>query len=110
MNRQANPSRDMLLGLLALQNGLIDQTQLASAINKCTVEPSKSLVENLLEDRSIEADQCAVLDSLAKIQIQKTGDLTQSLAASAQKVEATLRHWRFLACADRRDYRRHNRR
>jgi hypothetical protein len=91
MTRLADPSRELLFGLLALQNGLIEQTQLSAALNKWELEPGKSVVETLLEEGSIVRDQIRVIDTLAELHIKKSGDLPISLAATAQRVESPLR-------------------
>ena len=39
--------RDLLFGLLALQNGLIDQVQLVAAFQAWTLEKSQSLASHL---------------------------------------------------------------
>jgi hypothetical protein len=47
MPRPIDPARDLLVGLLALQNGLIDQAQLVAAFPAWTLDKSRSLADPL---------------------------------------------------------------
>ena len=56
MTRPRDPSRELLFGLVALQNGMIGPSQLSAAFSACKREPARSLVETILELGSIEHD------------------------------------------------------
>jgi hypothetical protein len=48
MPRPIDPSRDLLFGLLALQNGLINQAQLVAAFQAWTLVKARALAGHLL--------------------------------------------------------------
>ena len=62
MPRPIDPSRDLLLGLLALQNGLIDQGALVAAFQAWTRDESTSLADQLVARGGLDADACAGLE------------------------------------------------
>ena len=107
--------RSLLLGLLALQNGLIDQGQLVAAFQAWTLDKSRSLADHLEARGDLTAAKRALLDALAEVHLEAHGgDVEKSLAAvSAGKstreslarigdpdIEATLGH---VASAQRLD-------
>ena len=51
MPTTGDPSRDLLFGLLALQNGLIDQGQLVSAFQAWTREKARPMADHLVSRR-----------------------------------------------------------
>jgi hypothetical protein len=55
-------SRHLLFGLLALQNGLIDQRALVAAFQAWTRDKSKSLADQLVVRGDLDADACAGLE------------------------------------------------
>jgi hypothetical protein len=62
MPRPIDPSRDRLLGLLALQNGLINRAQLVAAFQAWTLDKSTSLADHLVARGDRDADACAGLE------------------------------------------------
>ena len=62
MPRPIDPARDRLVGLLALQNGLIDQAQLVAAFPAWTLDKSRSLADQLVARGDRDADACAGLE------------------------------------------------
>ena len=62
MPRPIDPSHDLLLGLLALQNGLIDQAQLLAAFQAWTLDKSSSLADQLVARGDLDADARAGLE------------------------------------------------
>ena len=56
MSKPSDPSRDLLFGLLALQNGLIDQGGLFTAFAAWTRDKGRSLADHLAEGRGLDAD------------------------------------------------------
>ncbi len=52
MSRPGDPSRDLLFGLLALQNGLIDQEALFAAFAAWTRDRARSLADHLVDART----------------------------------------------------------
>jgi hypothetical protein len=74
--------RSLLLGLLALQNGLIDQGQLVGAFQAWTLDKSKSLADHLEGRGNLTASKRALLDALAEVHLEAhDGDVYKSLAA-----------------------------
>jgi len=62
MPRPIDPARDLLLGLLALQNGLIDQAQLVAAFQAWTLDKARALADPLVARGDLDADACAGLE------------------------------------------------
>src|SRR5262249_16418259 len=74
--------RHLLFGLLALQNGLIDQGQLLLAFQALTRDKSRSLGEHLEARGDLTAAKRAVLDALAEVHLEAHGgEVEKSLAA-----------------------------
>jgi serine/threonine-protein kinase len=74
--------RHLLFGLLALQNGLINQGQLMLAFQAWTLDKSKSLADHLEARGVLTAAKRALLDALAEVHLEAhDGDVEESLAA-----------------------------
>src|SRR5262245_3878166 len=74
--------RDLLFGLLALQNGLIDQTQLAAAFHAWTRDKTRSLADYLMLRGDLDAEQRAGIEAMVALHLKKHGgDAEHSLAA-----------------------------
>ncbi len=76
-----DPSRDLLFGLLALQNGLINQVQLVAAFQAWTLDKARALAEHLIALGHLNDAQRAVVLALADLHVAKHGDVERSLAA-----------------------------
>ena len=73
---------DMLFGLLALQNGLIDQGQLVAAFQAWTRDKVHSLAEYLGARGDLDAEQRAGIEAMVELHLKKHGsDVAVSLAA-----------------------------
>jgi tRNA A-37 threonylcarbamoyl transferase component Bud32/dipeptidyl aminopeptidase/acylaminoacyl peptidase len=73
---------DLLLGLLALQNGLIDQVQLIAAFQAWTRDKSRSLAEHLVSRGDLDAEQRSGVEAMVALHLKKHGsDIERSLAA-----------------------------
>jgi hypothetical protein len=82
----ADPSRDLLFGLLALQNGLIDQSALVAAFHAWTRDKGRPLADHLVTRGDLDADQCGVIEALVDLHLKKHGGSTeQSLAVIPAK-------------------------
>jgi hypothetical protein len=81
MAAEADRARDLLFGLLALQTGLIEQSDLFAALNAWKGAARRSMAELLIGQGAIADDQCAVIDSLVALHPRKHGDSARSLAA-----------------------------
>ncbi len=64
---------NLLFGLLALQNGFIDQVQLVAAFQAWTREKRSPVAEQLVARGDIDAEQRALLESLVRQHIKKHG-------------------------------------
>ena len=76
--------RDLLFGLVALQNGLIDQDQLVAAFRAWTCDKARPLAEHLVARGDLDADDRAAVEAMVGLHLKKHGgDAEQSLAALA---------------------------
>jgi serine/threonine-protein kinase len=73
---------NLLFGLLALQNGLIQQAQLVAAFHAWTCDKAHLLAEHLVALGHLSAAQRAAIEALAALHVEKhDGDVEKSLAA-----------------------------
>src|SRR5262249_39412192 len=78
----AAADRPLLFGLLALQNGLINQGQLLAAFQVWTLDKAKSLADHLEARGDLTGAKRALLEALAEVHLEAHGgDVEQSLAA-----------------------------
>ena len=78
----AAADRHLLFGLLALQNGLINQAQLLAAFQAWALDKSRGLAEHLGSRGDLTGSKRAILEALAEVHLQAHGgDVEQSLAA-----------------------------
>src|SRR6516164_2780353 len=75
------PDRNLLFGLLALQNGLINQAQLVAAFQAWTLDKARALADHLITLGHLNRSQRAVVEVMAELHVAKHGDVEQSLAA-----------------------------
>jgi serine/threonine-protein kinase len=73
--------RHLLFGLLALQNGLINQVQLVAAFQAWTLDKARALADHFLALGHLNEAQRAVVEALADLHVAKHGDIERSLAA-----------------------------
>jgi eukaryotic-like serine/threonine-protein kinase len=73
--------RHLLFGLLALQNGLIDQGALVAAFQAWIRDKTRSLADQLVARGDLDADACAGLEAIVALHVKKHGDVERSLAA-----------------------------
>ncbi len=95
MSQPTDASRDLLFGLLALQNGLIDQEGLLAAFGAWTLDKGRPLAEHMVGRGDLQPEDRAVLEALAARHVGRHGGVEQSLAAvtvdrSARESVATL--------------------
>jgi tetratricopeptide (TPR) repeat protein/tRNA A-37 threonylcarbamoyl transferase component Bud32 len=82
MSRYDDAPRDLLFGLLALQNGMVNQPQLVAAFGAWTGSPGRSMADLLVEQGALSAPRRALLEALlAEHLAAHGGDPEQSLAA-----------------------------
>jgi hypothetical protein len=78
----AAADRHLLFGLLALQNGLINQVALVAAFQAWTLDKSRSLADHLEARGDLTGPKRAALDALAAVHVEAHGgDVEKSLAA-----------------------------
>src|SRR5262249_3291563 len=87
-SREARPmaaiaaDRDLLFGLLALQNGLIDQGQLVAAFQAWTRDRARPLADHLAARGDLDTDQRAGVEAMVELHLKKHGGSAEkSLAA-----------------------------
>src|SRR6516164_4724527 len=74
--------RHLLLGLLALQNGLIQPAHLVAAFHAWTGDKSRSLADHLIALGLLNPAQRSVIEALADLHVAAHGgDVERSLAA-----------------------------
>ena len=78
----AAADRHLLFGLLALQNGIINQVQLVAAFQAWTLERSRGLADHLQARGDLTASRRALIEALAEVHLDAHGgDVEKSLAA-----------------------------
>ncbi len=87
--------RNLLFGLLALQNGLIEQGQLVAAFQAWTRERTQPLAEHLMTRGDLDADDRFAIEALVTRHLKKHGDDTEKSLASIRTDRAT----REMLCA-----------
>ena len=65
--------RNLLFGILALQNGLIEQPDLIAAFQCWTKERSRPMAQILVERGALTEDDRAMLDGLVRRHVEKHG-------------------------------------
>jgi serine/threonine-protein kinase len=73
--------RNLLFGLLALQNGLINQVQLVAAFQAWTLDRARALADHFIALGHLNQAQRAVVEAMADLHVAKHGDIERSLAA-----------------------------
>src|SRR5262249_47344401 len=82
MTRTTDPARDVLFGLLALQNGLVDQNGLVAAFRAWSREKNRPLAEHLVALGHVDAANRPLIEGLAAFHLARSGgDSEKSLAA-----------------------------
>ncbi len=82
MAQTVHSSRDLLLGLLALQTGLIDQNQVVAAFHAWTRDKTRPLADHLVALGHLDPAHRPLLEGLAAAHLARHGgDAEKSLAA-----------------------------
>ena len=78
----AAADRHLLFGLLALQNGLIDQGQLVAAFQVWSRDRSRALADHLAARGDLDSDQRTAVEAMVALHLKKhENDPEKSLAA-----------------------------
>ncbi|MGO9462560.1 MAG: protein kinase domain-containing protein [Isosphaeraceae bacterium] len=84
MPQPTDAARDLLCGLLALQNGLIDQGALFTAFAAWTRDRARPLADHLVVLGQLDAERRAVVEAIADLHVRALGgDPEKSLAVLA---------------------------
>jgi hypothetical protein len=82
MPRRDTAPRDLLFGLLALQNGMVSRDQLVAAFGAWTAESDRMMADLLVEQGALSAPRRALLEALAAEHLAAHGgDPEKSLAS-----------------------------
>jgi len=79
---KSTADHDLLFGLLAMQNGLINQVQLVAAFQAWTLDKSRPLAQHLVSRGDLEIQQQALLDALVALHLKKHGGNAERSLAS----------------------------
>jgi eukaryotic-like serine/threonine-protein kinase len=83
-------AHDLLLGLVALQNGLVNQGQLVAAFQAWTLDKSRSLAEHMQAQGDLPDARRALVEALAAVHLDTHGgDAHESIAAAVLAGEST---------------------
>jgi serine/threonine-protein kinase len=89
MGARVEADRDLLFGILALQNGLIEQADLIAAFQRWTKERSRSMAQVLVERGALSSEDRAMLEGLVRRHVEKQAGEEERCAADIP--EARLR-------------------
>ncbi len=89
--------RHLLFGILALQNGLIDQANLIAAFQDWTQDKSRPLAQILVDRGALDEADRLMLDPLLRRHLQKHGDDAERSLAAVPRLEAITAGLRRLA-------------
>ena len=81
MGAKVEADRDLFFGILALQNGLIEQADLIDAFQRWTKEPSHPMARILVERGSMSQEDRTMVDGLVRRHLEKLGGETSRDAA-----------------------------
>jgi eukaryotic-like serine/threonine-protein kinase len=81
--------RHLLFGLLALQNGIINQVQLVAAFQAWSLDKSRSLADHLEAHGDLTGARRALLEGLAEVHLEAHGGAVQKSLAAVSAGEST---------------------
>jgi serine/threonine-protein kinase len=82
----SDADRNLLFGMLALQNGLVDQVQLVAAFQSWTLQKDRPLADHLVDRGALDMAQRGVIEAMVGLHLQKHGGRP---AQSVAEIEAT---------------------
>jgi eukaryotic-like serine/threonine-protein kinase len=85
----ANADRHLLFGLLALQNGMINQVQLVAAFQAWTLDKSMSLADHLEARGDLTVARRALLEALAEVHLETHGGVVEASLAAVSAGKST---------------------
>ncbi len=81
MVRANDAARELLFGLVALQNGLVDQAGLVAAFQAWTLDKSRSLADHMIGLRRLDEERKTVIDAMVALHQKLHGDARKGLAS-----------------------------
>jgi eukaryotic-like serine/threonine-protein kinase len=90
--QNSGADRNLLFGLLALQNGLIEQVQLVAAFQSRTLQKDRPLADHLVGSGALDADQRGVVEAMVGLHLKKHGGSTAKSLAAIPTAVATQRN------------------
>ena len=87
----ADADRNLLFGMLALQNGLIGQVELVAAFQSWTMDKGRPLADHLVERGDLDADDRDAVEALVVRHLKKHGGSTAKSLAAIPAGESTRR-------------------
>ena len=85
--------RNLLFGLLALQNGLINQGQLVAAFQAWTLDKARALADHLVGRGDLDADDRSAVDALVARHIKKHGGEWSEASQRSRRAVRPARAW-----------------
>jgi tetratricopeptide (TPR) repeat protein len=82
--------RDVLFGLFALQNGLIEQTQLHAALQTWACDKSRPLATHLAEGGHLDGDDCAAVEAIVSRRLERHGGDVEKTLVGVPVDDSTL--------------------
>ena len=77
----ASAEVNLLFGLVALQNGLIDQGGLVAAFQAWTLDKGRRLADHVVARGDMDAEDCVAVDALVARHVKRHGGVEKSLTA-----------------------------
>ena len=99
---RTSPERNLVFGLLALQNGLIDQDQLVAAFRVWSRDKSRQIADYLVERGDLDADQRDAVAVMLRLHEKKHGGNAEKSLAAFPPDDRPARAWPRSAIAKSR--------
>ena len=99
----AAADRHLLFGLLALQNGIINQGQLLAAFQAWTLDKMTRLADNLVARGDLTSAKRGVLDALAAVHVEGTGATSRRAWRRSRPTAPLAPAWQAWRAGGRRD-------
>jgi eukaryotic-like serine/threonine-protein kinase len=96
----ADAGRNLLFGILALQNSFIGRDALLAAFNSWVADKSRSLGEILVEQAALSTTRLSVLEALVQEHLRQHGGDTERSLAAVSSIESVRRDLHAIADPD----------
>jgi serine/threonine protein kinase len=81
--------QDLLFGLLALHNAVIDQVQLVDAFQAWTRSKGRALADHFIDRGDLDGDQCQVIEAMVGLHVKKHGGDVEKCLSSISTDRST---------------------